>query len=443
MDRRFKKTMYKILKDKIENKKARIGIIGLGYVGLPLAVAFAERSFEVVGIDVSTTRVNSIKNGKSYIMDVPTETVAKLVSQRLLGATTNYSVIKKLDAIIICVPTPLSKTKEPDISFIVAALKSIMKNKRKGQLYVLESTTYPGTTEEILLPKLETGSFKIDKDFFLAFSPERVDPSNKVYTTNTIPKVVGGVTRKSTEVAKLLYSKIVDKVIPVSSSKVAEMAKLLENTFRSVNIGLVNELAFMCEKLDVDVWEVINAAKTKPFGFMPFYPGPGIGGHCINIDPLYLSWKASLHGFRSRFIEIADNINSSMPQYVVSRVISALNKRRKPVKGCKILVLGITYKKDVEDTRESPSFEIIRLFLREEAIVNYHDPYVTNIRVNGKTLNSSNLRKDFIRKQDCIILATDHNAFDYERIAKNAKLIFDTRNAFCNANVRGRNIISL
>lgn len=435
--------MYKILKDKIENKKARIGIIGLGYVGLPLAVAFAERSFEVVGIDVSTTRVNSIKNGKSYIMDVPTETVAKLVSQRLLGATTNYSVIKKLDAIIICVPTPLSKTKEPDISFIVAALKSIMKNKRKGQLYVLESTTYPGTTEEILLPKLETGSFKIDKDFFLAFSPERVDPSNKVYTTNTIPKVVGGVTRKSTEVAKLLYSKIVDKVIPVSSSKVAEMAKLLENTFRSVNIGLVNELAFMCEKLDVDVWEVINAAKTKPFGFMPFYPGPGIGGHCINIDPLYLSWKASLHGFRSRFIEIADNINSSMPQYVVSRVISALNKRRKPVKGCKILVLGITYKKDVEDTRESPSFEIIRLFLREEAIVNYHDPYVTNIRVNGKTLNSSNLRKDFIRKQDCIILATDHNAFDYERIAKNAKLIFDTRNAFCNANVRGRNIISL
>lgn len=435
--------MYRILKDKIENKSARIGVIGLGYVGLPLAVAFAAKGFEVVGIDISSRRVKSIRRGKSYIMDMPTEKVTKLVSSKLLNATEDYSTVKKLDVVIICVPTPLSKTKEPDISFIMTTVKNIMKNKRKGQLYVLESTTYPGTTEEILLPRLEKDSFKIDRDFFLAFSPERVDPSNKIYATNNIPKVVGGVTRKSTEMAKLLYSKIVDRVIPVTSSKVAEMAKLLENTFRSVNVALVNELALMCEKMHIDVWEVINAARTKPFGFMPFYPGPGIGGHCINIDPLYLSWKASLHGFRSRFIELADNINSSMPQYVVNRVISALNRRRKPVKGCRILVLGVAYKKDVSDTRESPSLEIIRLFLEEKAIVSYHDPYVPNITVNGRRLNSANLRKDFLKKQDCIILATDHGAFDYEKIAKNSKLVFDTRNAFCNANIKGRNIIRL
>jgi UDP-N-acetyl-D-glucosamine dehydrogenase len=435
--------MFKTLKNKIENKSARIGIVGLGYVGLPLAVAFANAGFEVIGIDTSSKRVKSIKGGKSYIIDVTTDEVAKLVSNKLLSASESYSVIKKLDVIIICVPTPLSKTKEPDISFIISALKNIIKNKGRGQLYILESTTYPGTTEETLLQKLENKTFKVDRDFFLAFSPERVDPSNKIYTTNNIPKVVGGVTKKSTEMARILYSQIVDYVIPVSSSKVAEMAKLLENTFRSVNIAMANELALMCEKMDIDVWEVINAAKTKPFGFMPFYPGPGIGGHCISIDPLYLSWKASLHGFRSRFIELADNINSSMPQYVVNRVISALNRRRKPVKGCKILVLGTAYKKDVSDTRESPSLEIIRLFLEEEAIVSYHDPYVPNIKINGKKLNSASLRKDFIKKQDCVVLATDHSTFDYERIAKNSKLVFDARNAFSNANVRGRNIIRL
>lgn len=435
--------MYKILKDKIEKRTAKIGVIGLGYVGLPLAVAFAKEGFAVTGIDTSSRKVKSIKSGRSYIMDIPTEAVAKLVKDRLLSATGDYSVIKRLDAVIICVPTPLSKTKEPDISFIVTAVKNIMKNRRKGQLYVLESTTYPGTTEEILLPKFENNSFKVDRDFFLAFSPERMDPGNKVYTTNNIPKVVGGVTRKSTTMAKLLYSKVVDRVTSVSSSKVAETAKLLENTFRSVNIGLVNELALMCEALNLDVWEVINAAGTKPFGFMPFYPGPGIGGHCINIDPLYLSWKASLHGFRSRFIALADNINSSMPQYVVNRAISALNRRRKPVRGCRILVLGAAYKKDVSDTRESPSLEIIRLFLEEDATVNYYDPHVPSIKVNGKRLKSTDLRKDFLKRQDCVILATDHSVFDYKRIAKNAKLIFDTRNAFCNANIKGKNIIRL
>jgi len=435
--------MYGILKNKIEDKSAKIGVIGLGYVGLPLAVAFAEAGFKVVGIDASPRRVKSIRSGKSHIMDVPTETVAKFVANKQLSATENYSVIKKLDVVIICVPTPLSKTKEPDISFIIAAVRNIIKNKRKGQLYVLQSTTYPGTTEEILLPKFENKSFKIDKDFFLAFAPERVDPGNRVYITVNIPKVVGGVTEKSTEIAGLLYNKIIDRVIPVSSSKVAEMAKLLENTFRSVNIALVNELALMCERLNVDVWEVINIAKTKPFGFMPFYPGPGIGGHCINIDPLYLSWKASLHGFKSRFIELADNINSSMPQYVVNRVISTLNRRRKPVKGCRILVLGVTYKRNVKDTRESPSLEIIRLFLKEEAIVTYHDPYVPNMRINGKRFNSANLRKDFIRRQDCVILATDHSVLDYKKIASNSKLIFDARNAFSKANIKARNIIKL
>ena len=435
--------MYQTLKNKIENGSAKIGVVGLGYVGLPLAVAFAGKGFEVAGIDTSAKRVKSLKKGKSHILDVSTEAVTRLVKKGLLGATDDYAVVKRLDAIIICVPTPLSKTKEPDISYIVSALKNIIKNKRSGQLYILESTTYPGTTEEILLPMFESGGFKVDKDFCLAFSPERVDPSNKVYTTNNIPKVVGGVSKKSTELAKLFYGKIVDQVVPVSSSKVAEMAKLLENTFRSVNIGLVNELALMCEKLDVDVWEVINAAKTKPFGFMPFYPGPGIGGHCINIDPLYLSWKASLHGFRSRFIEVADNINSSMPQYVVKRVSAALNGRRKPIKGCRILVLGVTYKKDVSDTRESPSFEIIKLFMDREAKVTYHDPYTSNIKVDGKILKSKTLKRNFVKGQDCVVLATDHSAFDYGWIAKNSRLVFDSRNAFKSNGIKNKKIIKL
>lgn len=437
------KIMYQILKDKIEKKSAKIGIIGLGYVGLPLAAAFAEEGFSVTGIDTSSRRIRSIKNGKSYIMDVPTKVIAELVSNKLLSASDDYGIVKKLDVIIICVPTPLSKTKEPDISFIMSAVDNIIKNKRKGQLYVLESTSYPGTTEEMLLPKFQNSSFKVDRDFFLAFSPERVDPSNKVYTTSSIPKVVGGVSGRSTKLAESLYGRIVGDVIPVSSSTVAEMAKLLENTFRSVNIALVNELALMCEKLKVDTWEVIDAAKTKPFGFMPFYPGPGIGGHCINIDPLYLSWKANLHGFKSRFIELADNINSSMPEYVVNRAISVLNKRRKPVKGCRILVLGAAYKKDVSDTRESPSLEIIRLFLEKQAVVSYHDPYVAIIKVDGKKLKSVGLRKDLIKKQDCVILTTGHCAFDYEKIAGSAKLVLDTRDAFRKANVKGRNIIRL
>ena len=435
--------MYKVLKDKISSKSAKIGVIGLGYVGLPLAVSFAEQKFEVVGIDISGFRVKSIKKGKSYIMDIPTKTVSLLAKNGFLSATSDYSVVKKLDIIIICVPTPLSKTKEPDISFIMSAIKNIIKYRRRGQLYILESTTYPGTTDEMLLPRFDDGGFKRDKDFFLSFSPERVDPRNKTYTTNNIPKVVGGITKKSTMLTKEIYGKIVEEVIPVSSSKVAEMTKLLENTFRSVNIGLVNELALMCQALDVDVWEVINAASTKPFGFMPFYPGPGIGGHCINIDPLYLSWKASLHGFRSRFIELADNINSSMPRYVANRVISALNKKGKAVKDSKILILGVSYKRDINDTRESPAFEIMRFFREEEAEVCYHDPHVPKVKFDGAVHKSAELNSDYIKKQDCLILAMDHASFDYEKIAHNAKLIFDTRNAFSHRGIESKKIIKL
>ncbi len=435
--------MYRVLRDKIETRSARIGVVGLGYVGLPLATAFAEEGFDVKGIDASPQRVNTLKKGISYILDVSSKTVRELVKDNRLGATTSYAVVRRLDVVIICVPTPLSKSKGPDMSYVMSAVDNIIHNRRKGQLYILESTTYPGTTEEILLPKFRRGLAGLDKDFFLVFSPERVDPSNKIYNTNTIPKVVGGVTEKSTKLAAQLYSSIVNTVVPVSSSRVAEMAKLLENTFRSVNIGLVNELALMCEKLNIDVWEVIDAAKTKPFGFMPFYPGPGIGGHCINIDPLYLSWKASIHGFKSHFIEIADMINSSMPRHVVNRVMSALNEKRKPIRGANILVLGVAYKRDVSDTRESPSLEIIRLLMQRGAVVSYHDPYAPNIDVEGKVLRSVSLKRERLKKQDCVILATDHTNFDYRRIAENASLILDTRNAFSNAGVKKKNIVRL
>lgn len=417
---------------KITDKEAGIGVIGMGYVGLPLAVAFSEAGFTVTGIDCNRERVRGINKGVSSIVDVSSEKLREIVRQDLLSATSEYSVIKDLDALIICVPTPLGKTREPDISYIISAVDSVIKNRRKTrkQLIVLESTTYPGTTDEVLLPKLEEGGYRIDRDFYLAFSPERVDPSNKVFTTCNIPKVVGGVTTESSEMVGLLYSQIMREVVTVSSSRVAEMAKLLENTYRSVNIGLANEMALMCEKMNVDVWEVIEAAKTKPFGFMAFYPGPGIGGHCINIDPLYLSWKAKLFGFRTRFITLADQINSGMPAYVVERILSALSKRKRPVKNADILVLGVAYKKDVNDIRESPSLEILELLKEEEADISYSDPYVPEIDVCGKRLKSVKLNGGTLRKRDCVILATDHTAFDYKMIAREARFIFDTRNAF-------------
>ncbi len=421
--------MFKKLKKKILDKKARVGIIGLGYVGMPLAVEFAEAGFSVYGIDTNQKRINQIKKGTSYIIDIPSDIVAALVSENRLHATTKYNIIKKLDAVIICVPTPLSKTKEPDISYIIEAVKRIAKHKKKGQLIVLESTTYPGTTDEIVLPALESNGLKAGRDFFLAFSPERIDPANRNFSPRQIPKVIGGVTKEGGRLAQSLYAQVMDQVVMVSSSKIAEMAKLLENTFRSVNIGLVNELTLMCDKLGVNVWEVIEAAKTKPFGFMPFYPGPGIGGHCIKIDPLYLSWKARLHGFESKFIELADQVNSGMPEYVSNKVISALNEKNKTVKESKILVLGIAYKKDVSDTRESPALEIIRILQGHGASISYFDPYVPEILVEGKKLKSTDLNKRTLKSRDCAIIATDHTDVDYKRVVKESKLVVDTRNA--------------
>ena len=435
--------MYKALNDKIKNRKAVLGVIGLGYVGLPLAVEFGKAGFNVYGIDINKKNVASLKQGKSYISDVPSLNVEQLVKSKAFKPISSYNAIKKLDAIIICVPTPLSKTKEPDISYILSAVKSITKHGKKGQLIVLESTTYPGTTDEIVLPILEASGVKCGKDFFLAFSPERVDPANIMYKTRDIPKVVGGINKSSGTLAQALYSAIVKNVVRVSSTKTAEMAKLLENTFRSVNIGLVNEMALMCDKLGLDVWETIDAAASKPFGFMPFYPGPGIGGHCIPLDPIYLSWKARLHGFEAKFIDLADRINSGMPEYVVSRIIGALNERKKPVKDAKIHIIGLSYKKDVSDTRESPALEVIRLLIDKGAEVSFSDPYTKICQISGKRIKSIEPAPKNLKNKDCVAIITNHSVYDYERIAKNSKLLFDTRNATKNILKRGRSIIKL
>ena len=424
--------MDNILKNKILSKRARIGVIGLGYVGLPLAVEFAKKGFEVYGIDVDRRRVELINKKRSYIIDVTNEDIRATTEAGLLFATTDYKIVRKLDAAIICVPTPLRKTKEPDISYIINAAEQIAKHWKRGQLIILESTTYPGTTDEVVLPILQKTGLKLDKDFFLAFSPERVDPANIKYKTKDIPKVVGGVTKKSTELTRLLYSQVIKNVMAVSSSKAAEMVKLLENTFRSVNIGLVNEIALMCNKLGIDVWEVIEAAKTKPFGFMPFYPGPGLGGHCIPIDPLYLSWKARAHGFEARFIELADMVNAYMPEYVVRRVSEVLNGFKKPLMDSRLLVVGIAYKKDVSDTRESPAIEIIRLLKRGGADVSYFDPYAPQIQIDGQNFKSMEWSPREFKRMDCVVIITDHSSVDYEEILKNSKVIFDTRNVYKN-----------
>lgn len=426
--------MDSTLKNKIISKKAKIGVIGLGYVGLPLAVEFAKKGFEVHGIDVDSNRVGLINKKRSYILDVTNEDIRATIDAGLLFATTDYKIIKKLDAVIICVPTPLRKTKEPDISYIINAAEQIAKNWKKGQLIVLESTTYPGTTDEVVLPILQKTGFKLDADFFLAFSPERVDPANIKFKTRDIPKVVGGVTKKSTELTRLLYNQVIKNVMAVSSSRAAEMVKLLENTFRSVNIGLVNEIALMCNKLDINVWEVIEAAKTKPFGFMPFYPGPGLGGHCIPIDPLYLSWKARAHGFEARFIELADMVNAYMPEHVVRRVSEVLNGFKKPLRDSRLLIVGMAYKKDVSDVRESPAIEIIRLLKRAGADVSYFDPYAPQIQIDGQNLKSVEWQPREFKNMDCVVIITDHSSVDYEEILKNSKVIFDTRNVYRNSN---------
>ncbi|MCM8781660.1 MAG: nucleotide sugar dehydrogenase [Candidatus Omnitrophica bacterium] len=433
--------MGKILRKKILHKKAKIGVIGLGYVGLPLAVEFAKKGFEVVGIEVDSYRIKSIKKKQSYILDVTREDIKAIVDARLFSVTSDYSVIKKMDIIIICVPTPLRKTKEPDISYIIDATEGIAKYKRSNQLIILESTTYPGTTEEVVLPILERSGLRLDRDFFLAFSPERVDPGNIKFKTKDIPKIVGGVTKKSAELTKLFYSQIIKDVTIVSSTKTAEMVKLLENTFRSVNIALVNEIALMCNKLDINVWEVIEAAKTKPFGFMSFYPGPGLGGHCIPIDPLYLSWKARLHGFEARFIELADMVNSYMPEYVVKRISGILNSLKKPMCGSKILIIGVSYKKDVSDTRESPAIEIIKLLKKEGADISYFDPYVAEIKIDNKKLKSITWNSKIFKHNDCAVIITDHSAIDYESVLNSSNMIFDTRNVY--KNIYSKKVIRL
>ncbi len=428
---------------KIHQRTARIGVIGLGYVGLPLAVEFAKKGYRTTGIDIAVNRVQALNKGRSYVPDVPSKEIIPLVRKGLLKATTDYQALRHMDGVMVCVPTPLRKTKEPDISYIVATAEATAKYLHRYQVIILESTTYPGTTNELILPMLEKTGLKVGKDFFLGFSPERIDPSNQVYTTTTIPKVVGGITPACLGVIQLLYGQVIQKVIPVSSTRVAEMVKLLENTFRSVNIGLVNELALMCHQMGVNVWEVIEAAKTKPFGFMAFYPGPGLGGHCIPIDPLYLSWKAKLYGFDTRFIELAAQINGSMPDHVVGRVAEALNSKSKALKGSRILVLGVAYKRDVGDTRESPAVDIIEQLEKKGAKVSYHDPFVPHFKEEALSLRSVPLTPSRISDSDCVLIVTDHGTVDYRLVVKHAKLVVDTRNALRHERPRSRKIVPL
>ena len=414
--------------ERIKSREARIGIIGLGYVGLPLAVEFAKAGFSVIGLDVDAEKTSALNAGSSYIPDVPSAELKSVVDSGKFRATTDQRELAEVDVIDICVPTPLRKTRDPDLSYVVKAVEATAAILRKNQLVILESTTYPGTTEEVAQPALEAGGLKVGRDFYLAFSPERVDPGNKTFSTRNIPKVVGGIDPVSTKLAVALYSQVVDTVIPVGSTRVAEMVKLLENTFRAVNIGLVNEIALMCHRMNIDVWEVIDAAGTKPFGFMPFYPGPGLGGHCIPIDPFYLSWKARQSGFECRFIELAGHINGSMPEYVVERVTDAWNRAHKSINGSKIHLLGVAYKRDVGDVRESPALDILELLRRRGAILSYTDPYVPRLPCGDAMLES----EWPATQKDCAIICTNHSSFDYDEIVARFPLIVDSRNALKN-----------
>jgi len=429
------------LEQKLKKKTAVIGIVGLGYVGLPLALAFAKIGFKVLGFDIQQRRVDWVNRGYSYIADVDKKSLADAIEMKSLEATTDQSRLKQVDAICICVPTPLTKTKDPDLSAVVYESEQISKYLQKGQLVILESTTYPGTTREVMLPILERSGLRAGKDFYLAFSPERVDPGSKNFDIKNTPKVVGGIEAKSTKLATRLYRQVADVVVPVSSPEVAEMTKVFENVFRNVNIALVNELTMLCEKMGISVWEVIDAAATKPFGYMSFYPGPGIGGHCIPLDPYYLANKAREYDFHTRFIELAADINEQMPYYVTSRIMQALNGRGKSLKGARVLVLGVAYKKDVEDTRESPSLKLIRLLREKGASVCYNDPYVAEITVAGNTMKSVELSDNRLPSADCVVIATDHTGYDYKQISKESNLIFDTRGI--TRKLRNKNIIRL
>jgi len=417
----------RLLGEKIRTRQAKVGIVGLGYVGLPLAVEFAKAGFEVTGIDLTDSKVARVNAGDSYVGDIPSATLAPLVKSGKLRATTDFSVVRDLDTVNICVPTPLRKTKDPDMSYIVSACGEIAKFFHPGMLIILESTTYPGTTDEVVLPMLEQGGLKVGQDFFLCFSPERVDPGNPKYNTSNIPKVVGGTTAACSEMGRLFYSQALQKVVAVSSTQVAEMVKLLENTFRMINIGLANEIAMMCDRMGINVWEVIDAAATKPFGFMPFYPGPGLGGHCIPIDPFYLSWKTKQAGIEARFIELAGYINGQMPHFVVDKIQNALNDHGKPVKGSHVHILGVAYKKNIEDVRESPALDIMMLLKRRGARLTYSDPHVPTLQLEGEQLKSEDA--GLAAQADCTVVVTDHSTFDYPKIAEQAKLIVDTRNA--------------
>jgi UDP-N-acetyl-D-glucosamine dehydrogenase len=429
------------LLEKIRTREAHLGVIGLGYVGLPLATEFAKAGFRVTGIDINAERVAALQQGISYIQDVPSEEVGPFVRSGLLRATTDFELLRATDTVDICVPTPLRKTRDPDVSFIVNAVERIRETLHRTQLIVLESTTYPGTTHELILPMLEETGLKVGEDFFLAFSPERVDPGNARFNTRNIPKVVGGVTPRCTEAAHLLYSQTLDTVVDVSSPQVAEMVKLLENTFRSVNIGLVNELALMCRKMGIDVWEVIRAAATKPFGFMPFYPGPGLGGHCIPIDPFYLSWKARAAGFEARFIELAGVINSSMPYHVAGIVAEALNSRQMAVSGSRILIIGVAYKENIDDLRESPALDVIELLRKTGAKVSYHDPFVSKIENGDGDLHSLPLEAQTLSETDCAVVITAHKGIDYAGVLEAVPLLVDTRN--CLAGVKSEKIFRI
>ncbi len=415
---------------KIETRLAHTGVIGLGYVGLPLMMTIAKAGFFVTGVDISHQKVERIQQGISDVPDVASADLAPFIQRGQIQVTTDYRVLTKLDTVNICVPTPLRKSKDPDMSFIISAVEGIVQYLHKDQLIILESTTYPGTTEEVVLPRLAESGLEIGKDFFLAFSPERIDPGNEIYETANTPKIVGGITPECTQIAKLFYEQFINKVHVVSSTQAAEMVKLLENTFRSVNIGLVNEMALMCDRMGMDVWEIVDAAATKPFGFMPFYPGPGLGGHCIPIDPHYLSWKAKTYEFYARFIELASEINGSMPKYVFDKITGALNRHRTAVNGSKVLIVGVAYKKDVGDTRESPAIDVIRMIVAEGGEILYHDPYVPQLQIDGvESYTSQELTIDIVKSVDCVAIMTDHTNIDYEWLVKHAVVVVDARNA--------------
>lgn len=418
------------LLEKLESRTATVGVVGLGYVGLPLAMEFVRAGYKVLGIDIDPEKIRKLNEGRSYVMDVPSTDVAGALADGRFSAHADYARVAEMDSVSICVPTPLrSKTKDPDLSYILDAVSAIRKHLRPGQMIILESTTFPGTTSEVILPILQETGLTVGRDFYLAFSPERVDPGNPQFRTHNIPKVVGGVTPECTRHAQTLYKSTLETVVGVSSTSVAEMVKLLENTFRSVNIGLANEFALLCHKLNIDVWEVIEAASTKPFGYMPFYPGPGLGGHCIPVDPLYLSWKAKVNGFHPRLIDVAVQVNQEMPRHVVTRVKDTLAAGGKELTGAGVLVVGVAYKRDTDDTRESPAVEILQLLAAEGARASYSDPFVPFLQANGERLVSSPLDPAVLAAADCVVVVTDHSAVDYDMVAQHAPIVVDTRNA--------------